>query len=191
MWIIFLILAKGRDQDALTAAAGGDIATILWDGSTMVAIVPTLTSLSSVRAPPCNSTRCLASGSPRPVPSCLRLILLSTWPKEAIAFGISSAAIPIPVSAIVRTKSPSLRNVERHTRPPSGVNLTALERRLSTICRKRRGSTRTSEMSSSKNSERRICVFRLRFDKLHAGFQRRGEIHVLLMELNFPGFQFR
>src|SRR5258708_5554736 len=32
---------------------------------------------------------------------------------------------------------------------------------------------------------------RLRFDKLHAGFQRRGEIHVLLMELNFPGFQFR
>ena len=46
----------------------------------------------------------------------------------------SSGAIPIPVSLTAMVMTPSAAVAVRPTRPPSGVNFTALERRFSRIC---------------------------------------------------------
>ena len=69
-------------------------------GKRMVTVVPMPTSLCRSRIPPWSSTRLLASGSPRPVPSYLRLNTPSTYSNWAKALGISAEAMPMPLSAI-------------------------------------------------------------------------------------------
>jgi hypothetical protein len=61
-------------------------------------VVPWPNALSMATVPPCASAVDLTIGRPRPVPVFSRVIALSIWPKGASAIGISSAAMPMPVS---------------------------------------------------------------------------------------------
>ena len=104
-------------------------------GRRTVTVVPTSIWLTSRNSPPCSSVKDLASGNPSPVPSNLRLNRVSTCPKGAMARGMSSAAIPIPVSLTMNTNSPlGAASATSSMRPPSGVNFNAFEIRLIRIC---------------------------------------------------------
>ena len=81
--------------------------------------------------------------------------LLSSWRKGARAAGRSSAAMPMPVSLIASTMPPPASSGPRSrivtvTVPPVRVNLTAFERRLSSICRSFPSSAQISGRSGGK-----------------------------------------
>ena len=99
--------------------------------------------------PPCSSTNFLASVSPSPVPSCLRASSRPTWRNSSKMAAWSSGAIPIPVSLTAMVTTSSAAVAVRPTRPPSGVNFTALERRFSRICLTFRSSATMSPTRSS------------------------------------------
>ncbi|KAF0138050.1 MAG: hypothetical protein FD153_1559 [Rhodospirillaceae bacterium] len=62
--------------------------------------------LSRPSVPPCNSTKALVSGRPRPVPSYLRASRLSTCEKGSIALARSWGSIQIPVLVTVDDEGP-------------------------------------------------------------------------------------
>src|SRR6476469_5980088 len=64
----------------------------------------------------------------------------------------SLVEIPIPVSATSTATSPFCEKTRTSTLPPSGVNLTAFEIRLSSSCPRRPGSPLTGGTSSSVHS---------------------------------------
>ena len=113
---------------------------------------PTPSSLRTVRSPPISRARRRLMASPSPVPPCWRVRLMSACSNSSKTAASRSAAIPGPVSS-TRTKahgpSPSTRAsgggssavpALTVTRPPRGVNLTALESRLSSTWRTRSSS---------------------------------------------------
>ncbi len=98
--------------------------------------------LSTATLPPWASASRSTSASPSPVPVYWRLRLLSICTKGWKSFARCSAAMPMPVSHTVNvtvccSTSPVTSSP---TRPPLGVNLTALESRLTRICLSRRSS---------------------------------------------------
>src|SRR5216683_5516496 len=118
-------------------------------GNVKVKVDPRPGSLSTQIRPPCNSTNFFARVRPRPVPSCLRVSSLPTWRNSSKMAGWSSGAMPIPVSMTAISTAPSVRLAFRLIRPPSGVNLTALDRRFSRICLTLRSSPTTSPSRES------------------------------------------
>src|SRR6266481_5141013 len=112
--------------------------------------------LFSVTVPPCNSIMARTSGSPSPVPSCCRLSEESTCSNGLSTRSRSSAGIPIPVSAMIRT-SPFLRSnrAESSMVPPGGVNFTELETRLSSTCLILRSSARNGGRSGGRHASAR------------------------------------
>src|SRR5216683_2935085 len=122
-------------------------------GNVKVNVDPVPSLLSTQIRPPCSSTNFLASVSPRPVPSCFLASSLPTWRNSSKMAAWSSGAIPIPVSVTATSTAPSLRLAFRLIWPPSGVNLTALERRLSKTCL----TLRSSPTSWSSRGSRSRC----------------------------------
>src|SRR6185312_15286501 len=118
-------------------------------GSVAVTVVPSPGALAMAKVPPCNSTNSLHSGRPRPVPPYLRAIELSTCWNGSSAFGISAAFMPMPVSRTSISAATPRRRSTISTRPPSGVNLMAFDRRLSTTWRSRVWSPATGGTASS------------------------------------------
>src|SRR5574337_13589 len=127
-------------------------------GRQTVNVLPRPAPLEATRIlPPCSSTSCLMSVSPRPVPPDCLVKPDSSCVKRWNSLGISSAAIPIPVSVTAMSTAlglssewniapRSLHSVQRITfavtvtRPSSGVNLMALESRFRINCLNRTGS---------------------------------------------------
>ena len=104
-------------------------------GSVTVSTAPRpLPGLSAATSPPCRSTRCLTIARPRPSPPWARFRLESACRKRSKTWGRNSGAIPSPVSLTrTRTRAPS-RATSTVTRPPRGVNFTALARRFHATC---------------------------------------------------------
>src|SRR5215472_14698553 len=120
------------DEDQLTQE------TSCWAGRVKRNVLPCPGSLSTQRRPPWSSTSLRERGSPSPVPSAFLPSVVCSNSSKIVSW--SAGAMPGPVSAIAISTSPSSSRAETPTRPPSGVNLTALERRLNTIWRTRRSS---------------------------------------------------
>src|SRR5215813_3795935 len=115
-----------HDQNQL---GGGDLS-----GKVKLKVEPLPTSLSTQIFPPCSSTNFLAKVNPSPVPSIFLALSPPTWRNSSKIFAWSSGEIPIPVSLTEISTEPSACLALMPIRPPSGVNLTALESRLSRIC---------------------------------------------------------
>ena len=84
--------------------------------------------------PPCSSTSCLTIASPRPSPPCRRVVLESACRKRSKTWGRNSGLIPMPVSMTLTSTCELTRSRSTWTRPPLGVNFTALESRFQTTC---------------------------------------------------------
>src|SRR6201999_4238258 len=81
------------------------------------------------------------------------LIELEPWPNDASTIGISSSAIPEPVSLTLRYCPPeAVHPTLSQISPPCDVSLIALERRLSTIWRVARSSPQIRGMLCSNTS---------------------------------------
>jgi hypothetical protein len=95
-------------------------------------------SLSTVTSPPIIWQNRRVMASPSPVPPYLRVVDASAWAKDWNSFAICSGAMPMPVSDTSKViQSPPLPGPRDTVRPtvPRSVNLLALLRRLSRLCR--------------------------------------------------------
>src|SRR6266850_1297590 len=97
-------------------------------GSVNENVLPLPGVLSSEIRPPCSSTKRFVRVSPSPVPS--RERSRPTCRNSSNTPAWSSGAIPMPLSLTSMRTSPSSRVTLISTRPPSGVNFAALDRRL-------------------------------------------------------------
>src|SRR5208337_1328533 len=97
-------------------------------------------SLRASIDPPCSSTIALTSVSPTPSPARSRSRVFPACTNGSKMCGRKSGVIPLPVSRTFRTSSPPSATAETSTRPPCGVNLKALLRRLKMTCSSRNGS---------------------------------------------------
>src|ERR1700748_941678 len=103
-------------------------------GKVTITSVPIRIFDFSVKVPPCMSIRLLAIGKPSPEPCSADLIELEPWPNEASTIGISSSAMPEPVSLTLRYWPPdAVHPTFSQISPLWGVNLIELDNRLSTI----------------------------------------------------------
>src|SRR5215831_18482404 len=118
------VILQGQNQ------LGGDDLS----GKLKLKVEPLPTSLSTQILPPCSSTNFLARVSPSPVPSFLWAYSPPTWRNSSKIVGCSAGGIPIPVSLTEISAPFSVLLAVMLIRPPSGVNFTALERRLRRIC---------------------------------------------------------
>src|SRR5215211_3500043 len=105
-------------------------------------VLPTPTSLSTQIRPPCNSTIRLDRVSPRLVPSVEGAVRPPCWKASKIR-SRSSAATPTPVSETVTSTSLGSARARTSMRPPSGVNFTAFDSRLTITCLTRSSSACT------------------------------------------------
>ena len=78
-------------------------------------------ALAAVTVPSCISTMCLTMARPRPSPPAL-VSATDAWRKRSNTNGRTSAGIPEPESATVRTALGSRWSRRTTTRPPRGVN---------------------------------------------------------------------
>jgi len=101
---------------------------------------------------PCNLTIAATRLKPRPNPSVRRL--LSERKKRLVTASRSISVMPRPVSFTRITVSPSRRSKASSTRPPAGVNFTALSTRLATASNRRSRSPCT--VASSAASTQRV-----------------------------------
>src|ERR1700686_458239 len=122
-------------------------------GKVTITSVPMRSFDFSENVPPCRSIRLLAIGSPRPAPCSADLIELEPWPNEASTIGISSSAMPEPVSLTLRYCPPdAVQPTFSQISPPCGVNLIEFDSRLSTIWRVARSSPQIRGMPCSNTS---------------------------------------
>ncbi len=106
-------------------------------------------SLSARTVPPCSSTRWRTMASPRPRPPWCRVGELSACQKRSKTWGRTSGARPRPVSRTTILTEVRRRRSAISTRPPAGVNLTALDSRFHTTCWSRSGSPETTAPPST------------------------------------------
>src|SRR5215471_9949030 len=112
--------------------------------------------LKARTVPPCISTKRRTSVSPIPRPPWERSSVLSAWAKRSKIRGSICGSIPTPVSATrISPEAPSASRVTS-TRPPGGVYLIALVRRLLTICSSRTGSPSRRQGSDPHSHTRSI-----------------------------------
>src|SRR4029079_3391575 len=103
-------------------------------GSVTVNVEPLPGWLARWISPPCSSMKRLVSARPKPVPSALRVQARPNCTKSANTFSWSSVAMPMPVSFTAISTFVVSSFALTSTRPPSGVNFTALDSRLRRIC---------------------------------------------------------
>src|SRR5882724_7079008 len=157
-------------------------------GSVKAKVDPLPTVLSTEISPPWSSTNRRVSVSPSPVPSCFRAWSVPTWLNASKIFAWSSGAIPAPVSVTDILTKESSRSARTSTRPPSGVNLTALERRLSTTCRTLRSSaTKSSRVLVHLEAERDAVASRPLAQEGEGGLKRRRQVEGSQLQLHAPG----
>ena len=96
-------------------------------------VLPVPTSLRTQMVPPCSSTIRLPEGEAE-----AGALLAVEWPAALLKRLEDSflvlGGMPMPVSATVTTRSFPCRSADTDTDPPSGVNLTALDSRLTSTC---------------------------------------------------------
>ena len=118
------------------------------NGSSTQKRLPTFSLLSNPMLPPMASASPLAMVVPKPVPWCLRAMLLSACSKASKIFARADAGMPIPVSATVKRSrtclapSPATPATVIRT-SPEWVNLIALLSRFTNTWRKWPGSPRS------------------------------------------------
>src|SRR5579883_3283459 len=145
-----------------------------------------------VRVPPCSSARPLAIGRPRPEPSSAFFCASDPLPKGERAAGISSPGIPGPVSHTATYCPPApVQPALILMLPPWGVNFTAFERRLRTICRTARSSAQICGRSSSIASSRVICFFLAQPQKPPAFRSNAAQSHSFFLKIELSGFNSR
>src|SRR5262245_43456387 len=108
-----------------------------------VNVEPIPTWLLTQIRPPWSSTNFRHRVSPSPVPSCFAA-LTPTCRNSSKTASWSSGAMPTPLSLTETSTDPSTGTARTSIRPPSGVNLMALDNRFSTTCLIFRSSARTS-----------------------------------------------
>src|SRR5437879_6037135 len=122
-------------------------------GNVTMTSVPIRSFDFSVKVPPCMSIRLFAIGRPRPAPCSADLIELEPWPNEASTIGISSSAMPEPLSLTLRYCPPeAVQPTLSQISPPCGVNLIELDNKLSTTWRVARSSPQILGMPCSNTS---------------------------------------
>src|SRR5437763_5478751 len=104
--------------------------------------LPSPGTLSAHSRPPCSSTKRRESGRPRPVPSSPAGEVPRAWRNSSKIRSESAAGMPAPVSVTSTSTTPSVSRAETSTRPPVGVNLTALDSKLKITWRSLRSSAR-------------------------------------------------
>ncbi len=138
-------------------------------------------SLSARTVPPCSSTRWLTTARPRPRPPCRRVVEDSACRKGSKTRGRNSGWMPCPVSRTTISAKRSLLSTdaasrtETRTCPPSGVNFTALVRRLSTTCWSRSGSPCTMGIPGRGEGVGRRVAADLAFELDALGLRRRRD----------------
>src|SRR5262245_12412368 len=129
--------------EALTAAGSAN-------GRPTVNVVPTPALLLKEIVPPCASTIAFVIERPRPVP--WMFLAVEARKKRSNSRWASSSGMPTPVSLTSSCAvSPDEATVTK-TSPPSGVNLTAFESRLSTTCVSLEPSAKSCEEASEMES---------------------------------------
>src|SRR5206468_4065916 len=120
------------------------VAARLDTGSTTVNVVPLPgPSLATVIRPPCSPTRCRVMARPSPSPPLSRLVTGSACRNRSNMNGRNSLVRPFPVSSTTSSAYDPTSWRRTPTRPPGGVNLTALLTRFQTICWSRSASPTT------------------------------------------------
>src|SRR5436305_6795290 len=100
-------------------------------GNVMMTSVPMRSFDFKVKVPPCISIRLFAIGNPRPAPCSADLIELEPWPNDASTIGISSSAMPDPVSLTLRYWPPdAVHPALSQISPPCGVHLTGVDNKV-------------------------------------------------------------
>ena len=109
-------------------------------GKVTVNVLPRPNSLTKPISPPSSLHSSLTIDNPRPVPEYSRVRLRSPTVRELCRnfskmISRSSSGIPTPVSATeICSRSSRLRRTDTVIRPPSGVNLMALDSKLIRTC---------------------------------------------------------
>src|SRR5262245_28325466 len=131
---------QDEDEPADHAACIGDETHYaLRTGNVNVNVEPTPISLLTQIRPPCSSTNFRHRVSPSPVPSTF-LSAVPTCRNSSNTASWSSGAMPTPESLTETSTNPSFGVAATSIRPPSGVNLIALDNKFSTTCRTFRSS---------------------------------------------------
>src|SRR5262249_31736414 len=127
-------------------------------GSRTVNTEPLPGSLVTVTSPPIMRASLRVMASPSPVPPKFCAVAASAWLNSSNSFACCSGVMPMPVSETANsTKSPPLLTLRAASlTSPALVNLQALLRRLSRICRSRMGSTVSAPRSSWELTTRRF-----------------------------------
>src|ERR1700730_12164919 len=147
------VLAFSGCSGGASSAIGANADITRSGGKVTMTSVPIRSLDFSVNVPPCMSIRLFAIGSPRPAPCSADLIELDPWPKEASTIGISSSAIPEPVSLTLRYCPPdAVHPTFSQISPPCGVNLIEFDNKLRTIWRVARSSPQIRGMPCSNTS---------------------------------------
>src|SRR6516225_9876535 len=117
-------------------------------------------SLATATSPPIMRASLRVMARPSPVPPKFWAVVASAWLNSSNSFACCSAVMPIPVSETANSTKPlpllTLRAASLTS--PALVNLHALLRRLSRICRSRMGSTVNVPRFSWASTMRRFLV---------------------------------
>ncbi len=148
---------RGLHADEFAAPRGGQFADRGHDGERGTSIPGRARRSAPTSVPPISSARRLLIASPRPVPPYLRVVDESACENDWKSRLIASADRPMPVSRTANVTSDfalrdRLRASTVSTTSPSSVNLTALESRLSRICRRRVTSPTIASGTSPSNT---------------------------------------
>ena len=128
----------------------------------MAKVVPSPTVLATRICPPWAAAIARVMVSPRPTPGTANWVAVDARKNRENSWSISCAGMPMPVSLTeIATRSPPSASGctprPTATRPPGGVNLIALEIRLSTACPSRTGSpTRPPGRAVSDSTSRTV-----------------------------------
>ena len=132
--------------NASMAAPSSATASDASDGKTMETVVPMPSVLSTSNRPPKWAATSQQSVRPSPLPfSPFVPSVVVLWPQPSLISARRSGGMPTPVSATRSTAPSPKASAETVTRPPSGVNLTALATML-------RSSSSTDDGSASTNT---------------------------------------
>ena len=112
--------------------------------------------------PPCSSISDLAMARPSPEPWWVLVSWLSTCSNGRPSFCSASRAMPMPESWMPMTTAPRDTRPRTVMRPFSGVNLTALDRRLSAICLSARRSALQTDAGGDLGGDLELLLLRAR-----------------------------
>ena len=157
-----------------------------WRGRRTVKVLPAPGTLSRDIVPPWRSTRCLVIERPRPVPS------YAFCSHPGLVKLIEDSTLLFRRDAYARVADRQLESLliglaSTHTRPPAGVNFTALLSRLKRISLNR---TRSASIQSGKIGVGQVHAFRdrLRLDGPEYFVERLRPIKALEVQLEMSGF---